>query len=225
MKILIVEDEVSLSNDISHYLMSKSILCEKVSNVKNALEKIHLYNYDCILLDIGLPDGTGFEVLRRLKESNKTDGLIIISAKDSLDDKIKGMKMGADDYLTKPFHLAELAVRIMAVVRRRHFKGQNSMEIGGLTFHLSDGTVEYNGKWINLTPSEKKVLYYFISSPDKVHSKTALAEYILGEQSDFVDGHQLVYTHIKNLKKKLTQAGCPDYFQTIYGSGYKFQVE
>lgn len=225
MKILIVEDEISLSHDINQYLLSQKIDCESVASVKEALDKIHLYDYDCILLDIGLPDGTGFEVLQELKRSKKTDGVIIISAKGSIEDKIRGIEIGADDYLTKPFHLAELAVRIMAVVRRRQFDGQNKVEIGGISYNLNHGTVQYNDKPISLTPSETKILHYFISSPNKVHSKTALAEYILGDQSDFVDGHQLVYTHVKNLKKKLADVGCPEYIRTIYGSGYKFLVE
>lgn len=150
--------------------------------------------------------------------------MIIISAKGSLEDKIRGLEIGADDYLTKPFHLAELAIRVLAIVRRRQFGGYNSQEIGHLTFNLTEQEVRYKGILMNLTPSEFRILHYFIASPNKVHSKTALAEYLLGEQSDFVDGHQLVYTHIKNLKKKLNDVGCPEYIRTVYGSGYKFQV-
>ncbi|MCC5931314.1 MAG: response regulator transcription factor [Cyclobacteriaceae bacterium] len=225
MKILIVEDEISLADDIKVYLSSHKTNCETVADVKNALEKVSLYSYDCIILDIGLPDGTGFRVLEHLREIKKADGVIIISAKGSLEDKIRGLEIGADDYITKPFHLAELAVRVLAVVRRRQFRGYNSQEVGHLTFYLTEQEVRYKGILMNLTPSEFRILHYFIASPNKVHSKTALAEYLLGEQSDFVDGHQLVYTHIKNLKKKLNEVGCPEYIRTVYGSGYKFQIQ
>lgn len=222
MKILVVEDEASLAVELCNYLSSDSIDCESVGDTRSALEKVNLYRYDCIILDIGLPDGSGFVVLDELKRLKKTDGVIIISAKDALEDKIMGIETGADDYLTKPFHLAELAVRVMAIIRRRNFGGSNRIDFGGLNFDLQEQAVSYQGKSMNLTPTEFKILHYFISSPNKVLSKTSIAEYVLGEQSDYVDGHQLVYTHIKNLKKKFSKVGCPDYIQNIYATGYKF---
>lgn len=225
MKILVIEDEALLAKEICQYLSNESIACESVGAVNAALEKIHLYHYDCIILDIGLPDGSGFAFLDELKRLKKTDGVIIISAKDSLEDKIKGIQTGADDYLTKPFHLAELAVRVMALIRRRNFNGNDLVDFGGLLFNLQEQTVSFQGEQLNLTPTEFKILHYFISSPNKVLSKTAIAEYVLGDQSDYVDGHQLVYTHIKNLKKKFLQVGCPDYIQNIYATGYKFVKE
>lgn len=222
MKILVIEDELMLAEEICAYLSSDSIDCESVGNVKDAMEKIHLYRYDCIILDIGLPDGNGLVILDELKRLKKTDGVIIISAKDSLEDKIYGLRTGADDYLTKPFHLAELAVRVMALVRRLNFDGTDLIDFGGLSFNLQEQTVHFQGESLNLTPTEFKILHYFISSPNKVLSKTAIAEYVLGDQSDYVDGHQLVYTHIKNLKKKFSEVGCPDYIKNVYGTGYKF---
>lgn len=225
MKILVIEDELMLAKEICSYLASDSIDCERVSNVKDALEKINLYQYDCIILDIGLPDRNGFVVLDELKRMKKTDGVIIISAKDSFEDKITGIRTGADDYLTKPFHLAELAARVMAIVRRLHFNGNDLIDVGGLLFNLQEQIVSFQGESLNLTPTEFKILQYFISSPNKVLSKTAISYYVLGDQSDYVDGHQLVYTHIKNLKKKFAQVGCPDFIKNVYGTGYKFLKE
>lgn len=225
MKILVIEDELMLVKEICRYLASDSIDCDSVGNVKDALEKINLYQYDCIILDIGLPDGNGFVVLDELKRLKKTDGVIIISAKDSLEDKITGIRTGADDYLTKPFHLAELAARVMALVRRLQFNGNDLIDFGGLIFNLQEQTVTFQGESLNLTPTELKILQYFISSPNKVLTKTAISDYVLGDQSDYVDGHQLVYTHIKNLKRKLAQIGCPDFIKNIYGIGYKFLKE
>jgi DNA-binding response OmpR family regulator len=225
MKILVVEDENLLATEICNYFSHDTVSCEVAFDMKSALEKIDLYQYDCILLDIGLPDGDGLRVLEKIKKEGKADGVIIISAKNALDDKIKGIELGADDYLTKPFHLAELAVRVMAVVRRRNFGGNTSIQVGGINFSLGDNSVTYYGKPLSLTPTEHKIIHYFISSQNKVLSKTAIAEYVLGEQSDYVDGHQLVYTHIKNLKKKLMEVGCPDYIQNVYGTGYKFVIK
>lgn len=225
MKILVVEDEILLATEICNYFSQDTVSCEVAFDIKTALEKIELYQYDCILLDIGLPDGEGLKVLEELKKKDKADGVIIISAKNALDDKIKGIELGADDYLTKPFHLAELAVRVMAVVRRRNFGGNNSIQVGGINFNMRDNSVTYNGKPLTLTPTEYKIIHYFISSQNKVLSKTAIAEYVLGEQSDYLDGHQLVYTHIKNLKKKLMEVGCPDYIENVYGTGYKFVIK
>lgn len=222
MKILVVEDEIHLAKEIKDYLKNDALDCDLAYDVSTALEKIHLYVYDCIVLDIGLPDDSGFKVLEELKAANKTEGVIIISAKDALEDRLKGIQIGADDYLTKPFHLAELAVRIMAIVRRKKFGGNNSVSIGDLVFNIQEPSVLYKNNKLNFTPTEFKILEYFISSPNKVLSKTVIAEHVLGEQSDFVDGHQLVYTHIKNMKRKLAKAGCSEIIQNVYAVGYKF---
>ncbi len=224
MKILLVEDEPELAKDILQYFSDHIFLIELASTLEEALDRIQQFEYDCILLDIGLPDGNGLSLLERLKYLKKTDGVIIISAKDSLDDKIKGLGLGADDYLTKPFHLSELAVRITAIIRRKKFTGLNTLEIGGLILNLDEKAVYFNNKPLLLTPSEFRLLQYFMSSQNRVLSKTTIAEYLLGDQYDFVDGHQLVYTHVKNLKRKLAEAGSPDYIKTIYATGYKFTV-
>lgn len=225
MKVLIIEDETNLATDIQSYFADSLIVCEIASNIRDASERISLYNYDCILLDLGLPDGSGFEILHELKTLKKTDSVIIISAKNSLDDKLKGLEIGADDYLTKPFHMAELAMRMMAVTRRKLFDGKNVVEAGGIELNLVHNTVKYQEEFVELTPREFRLLRFFLSSQSKVLSKTAIADHLLGDQVDFVDSDKLVYAHIKNLKKKLQQVNCPDYVKTIYGIGYKFSLE
>jgi len=222
MKMLLVEDEPELARDILEYFSHEDYLIEKAATMEEALDRIRQFEYDCILLDIGLPDGNGLTILEKLKSLKKQDGVIIISAKDSLEDKIKGIGLGADDYLTKPFHLSELAVRIMAIIRRKKFTGQPTLEIGGLKLNFEEKSVFFYKLSLTLTPSEFRLLQYLMSSQNKVLSKTTLAEYLLGDQYDFVDGHQLVYTHVKNLKRKLAEAGCPDYIKTVYATGYKF---
>jgi len=194
--------------------------------VESALEKIQHYEYDCILLDISLPDGNGFAVLEKLKKLNKQDGVIIISAKDSLDDKLKGLVIGADDYLTKPFHLAELSMRIMAVIRRRKFHGNNMIQLGGITVDLAEKKVTFNKNPLEkLSPKEFELLLFFMSAPKRVLTKGTIAEHLMGDNADLFDNFDIVYAHVKNLKKKLKQSGCPSYIKTIYGMGYKFETE
>ncbi|SIS78170.1 response regulator transcription factor [Belliella pelovolcani] len=225
MKVLIIEDEIEIAEAIHNYFLGSPVVCEIVTNVKDASEKIDLYDYDCILLDIGLPDGSGFDILEEIKIRKKSDSVIIISAKNSLDDKLKGLEIGADDFLTKPFHMAELAMRITAVTRRKMFDGNNIVEFGGITLDLINNTVKYQNENLDLTPREFRLLRLFLSSHQRVLSKTAIADHLLGEQVDFVDSDKLVYAHIKNLKKKLQQAGCPEYIKTVYGIGYKFSID
>lgn len=225
MKILIIEDNEDLSSAMETYLSTEGFICDISCTVDKALEKINFYEYDCILLDISLPDGNGFGVLEQLKQMDKQDGVIIISAKDSLDDKLKGLDIGADDYLTKPFHLSELAMRIKALIRRRKFVGNNLIKKGDLTIDLMAKSVLVNDKPIEqLSPKEFALLIYLVSSPNRVLSKENIAEHLMGENADLLYNFDVVYAHVKNLKKKLKVANCPDYIQTIYGMGYKFTV-
>jgi DNA-binding response OmpR family regulator len=225
MKILIIEDNEDLSSAMETYLSTEGFICDISCTINKALEKINFYEYDCILLDISLPDGNGFGVLEELKQMDKQDGVIIISAKDSLDDKLKGLDIGADDYLTKPFHLAELAMRIKALIRRRKFVGNNLIKKGDLTIDLMAKSVLVNDKPVEqLSPKEFALLIYLVSSPNRVLSKENIAEHLMGENADLLDNFDAVYAHVKNLKKKLKAANCPDYIQTIYGMGYKFTV-
>jgi DNA-binding response OmpR family regulator len=224
MKILIIEDEQELAASIGSYLADEQYLCEYATTYSDALEKIDVYNYDCILLDLMLPGGDGMRILEELKSDNKQAGVIIISAKNSLDDKIKGLQIGADDYLTKPFHLSELAARIYSVIRRKHFGNANIIEQNEIKIDLLAKTVRVNDQEVLLTRKEFDLLLYFISNKNRVIAKSALAEHISGDIADMFDNYDFVYAHIKNLKKKLTEAGCGNYLKTLYGTGYKWDI-
>ncbi|WP_454046110.1 response regulator transcription factor [Chryseobacterium sp. Marseille-Q8038] len=223
MKILVIEDEAALSKSIITYLGQENYLCEVAPNINTAVEKIDSYDYDCILLDISLPDGNGLSVLKILKEDHKTDGVIIISAKDSIDDKIAGLQLGADDYIPKPFHLSELSARIAAVIRRRRFNGDNVLVFHEITIDTLAKTVTANNQKVDLTKTEYDLLLYFTINKNRVLSKTAIAEHLSGENADVYDNYDFIYAHIKNMKKKLTAVGCNDYLKSIYGMGYKFE--
>jgi DNA-binding response OmpR family regulator len=222
MKILIVEDELGLVQSIMAYLSREDYVCEHVSTTGEAIEKISLYSYDCILLDLMLPDGNGLTVLETLKKENKQAGVIIISAKDSLDDKIKGIHIGADDYLTKPFHLSELSARIYALIRRTQYASNNSVQTNDLKINLLSKEVFVNNTKIILTKKELDLLLFLIGNKNRVISKNALAEHLSGDMADMLDNHDFVYAHIKNLKAKLSKAGSTDSIKTIYGMGYKW---
>jgi DNA-binding response OmpR family regulator len=224
MKLLIVEDEKELSKSIVAYLKQENYLCEIAPDFKSALAKTESFDYDCILLDITLPDGNGLNVLRELKADKKTDGIIIISAKNSIDDRIAGLNLGADDYLAKPFHLSELSARIAAVIRRRRFDGNKILVLNELTFDTLAKTVSVNGKGVDLTRKEYDLLLYLVSNKNRVVSKNAIAEHLSGDEADVFDNFDFIYAHMKNLKKKMMQAGCEDYIKSIYGMGYKFDI-
>ena len=224
MKILIIEDETELARSIAEYLSEESYLCEFASSFSEALHKIEMYQYDCILLDIMLPDGNGLKILEALKSQNKQDGVIIISAKNALDDKITGLQLGADDYLTKPFHLSELMARIYSVIRRKQFSNSNIVKQNELQIDLLSKSVSINDQIISLTKKEFDLLIYFIGNKNKVISKSTLAEHLSGDFADMLDNHDFVYAHVKNLKKKLYEAGCNHYLKTVYGTGYKWEI-
>ncbi len=224
MKILIIEDEKGLAESMGAYLSDESYRCEYASTFAEGLEKIDLYSYDCILLDLMLPGGDGFKLLRELKSQNKDDGIIIISAKNSVEDKIKGLQIGADDYLAKPFHLSELAARIYSIIRRKRFGNANIVEQNEVTVDLLAKTVSVNHQEVLLTKKEFDLLLYFISNRNRVISKSALAEHISGDIADMFDNYDFVYAHIKNLKRKLGEAGYGNYLKTLYGTGYKWEI-
>lgn len=224
MKVLIIEDEKQLSKSICEYLSSEQFTTEVAYDINTAYEKISLYDYACIILDITLPNGSGLDILKELKANNKADGVIIISAKNSLDDKIYGLKAGADDYLTKPFHLSELSARVAAIIRRKSFDGKNIIEFDELQIQLDAKQAFINNKALDLTKKEYELLLYFISNKNKVISKSAIAEHLWGDNMDLADNYDFIYTHIKNLRKKLLQPGSPDYIKSVYGMGYKFSL-
>jgi len=223
MKLLLIEDEHELASSIISYLTGHSFVCEWAINAKTAIDKISIYDYDCILLDLMLPESNGFEILKELKRQNKTEGVIIISAKETLETRIEGFNLGADDYLTKPFHLSELLVRIQALIRRKNFKGNNLFSFNEIVIDLLSKTVKVNTKKIDITKKEIDLLLYLIGNENRVLSKSAIAEYLSGDMADMLDNHDFVYAHIKNLKNKLKEAGCSDYIKTVYGLGYKWQ--
>jgi len=223
MKILIVEDEQELSKSMVTYLKGENYLCETATDQKTAIDKIESFDYDCILLDISLPDGNGLQVLKELKANKKTDGVIIISARDSISDRIEGLNLGADDYLPKPFHLSELSARIAAVIRRRRFDGSPVLSMNELTIDTIAKIVSVNGRTVELTRTEYDLLLYLASNKNRVISKNAIAERISGDEASIFDNFDFLYAHIKNVKKKLSAAGCEDYIKAIYGMGYKFE--
>jgi len=224
MKILIIEDEKELAKSISEYLSDESYLCEYATTFQQALYKIESFDYDCILLDIMLPDGSGMKLLETLEQMKKQDGVIIISAKNSLEDKIKGLQIGADDYLTKPFHLAELSARVFSIIRRKQFDNANIIQQNEIKINLISKSVFIHGKEIILTKREFDLLTYFMGNKNRVISKSNLAEHLSGDFADMMDNHDFIYTHIKNLKKKLNDAGYGNYLKTIYGTGYKWEA-
>jgi DNA-binding response OmpR family regulator len=222
MKILIVEDEPALNKSIVEYLTSQQYLCEQASNYRDAQDKMESYDYDCIVLDIMLPGGNGLQLLQSIKKSGKTDGVIIISAKNELDDKIKGISLGADDYLTKPFHLSELSVRIAAIIRRKNGMGNNLISFEEIVVDVQAHTVSVNNQPVILTRKEFELLLYLVINKNRVLSKNTIAGHMWGDDMDMADSYDFIYAHIKNLRKKLLAAGAGDYIQSVYGMGYKF---
>ncbi|MCX6305687.1 MAG: response regulator transcription factor [Bacteroidetes bacterium] len=222
MKILLIEDEKELSYSISAYMQKENYLCEAVFNFEQAVEKINLYHYDCIIVDINLPDGSGLNLIRSLKEIKSETGIIIISARNSLDDKITGLEIGADDYLTKPFHLPELNARIKSIIRRRNFGGVNEILFNDLRVLPEQMEVSVRGQSLVLTKKEYDLLVFFLSNRDRVVTREAIAEHLWGDEMDMADSFDFIYTHIKNLRKKIMEKGGEDYIKTIYGMGYKF---
>ncbi len=222
MKILIIEDEKELAQDIAKYLEEENYLCEMAADYHQAVEKISIYEYDCILLDLMLPKGNGLDLLKMLKIDKKQDGVVIISAKNSVEDKVKGLEIGADDYLAKPFHHSELLARINAVIRRKQFNGSNCIQHNEISIDIVGKTVKVHNNIVMLTRKEYELLLFFIGNKNRVLSKSAIAEHLNGDFADMFDNHDFVYAHIKNLKKKLKQVGCDEYLKTVYGTGYKW---
>ncbi|WP_448104439.1 response regulator transcription factor [Pedobacter panaciterrae] len=222
MKFLIIEDEEGLRQSIDQYLTAEGNICDCASNYEQGYQKLSIYDYDCVLLDLTLPDGEGLLLLKHLKKLNKADGVLIISARNSLDQKIEGLILGADDYLIKPFHLSELYARALAIIRRRNFNGNSVLSFNELEIDTASKQVKVNGQLVYLTRKEFDLLLYFLVNKNKVISKSAAVVHIWGDEADMADSFDFIYTHIKNVRKKLTDSGCKDYFQSVYGVGYKF---
>jgi len=222
VKVLLVEDERILAESIAAHLGKEAFIVETAHFYNEAIEKINLYTYDCVIVDINLPDGLGFDIVDALKKMKTNCGIIIISARDALEDRIKSLEIGSDDYLTKPFHLSELNARVKAVLRRRHFGGSNDIDYQEIRINYNSRRVFVSDNEVSLSRKEYDLLLFFMSNIDIALTKAAMAEHLWGDSVDSADSFDIVYSHIKNLRKKLTDKGCKDYIQSIYGIAYKF---
>lgn len=222
MKILLVEDNPELTQNVVNYLSAEGIICETAPNLFDAQDKILSFDYDCILLDLMLPDGNGLDLLEVIKTQKIGTNVLIISAKDSLDDKLKGLDQGADDYLPKPFHLSELLARLRAIFRRSKLGGFDEVIFNEITIEINQLLAKVNDQVLDLTKKEFDLLLFFITNKNRVLGKQAIAQHLWGDYTDDMSNFDFVYQHVKNLRKKITAAGGKDYINTVYGIGYKF---
>jgi len=225
MKLLLVEDEPALRAVLLESLRPGGYVVEVAANFAQAYEKIKLYRYDCVLLDLTLPDGNGLDLVRALKADNSPAGVLIFTARDTLEDRIAGLDLGADDYLVKPFHLSELNARLRAIIRRRQFQGQHHIVFRDLLVWPDQAEVLVRGEPLTLTRKEFDLLLYLLANPDRVLTKEAIAEHLCGDAVDAADSFDFIYTHFKNLRKKLQEKGADNYIRTMYGMGYKLSSE
>ena len=222
MKVLVVEDEQGLAESIADYMQKEGYICERSATFREADERIYLYAYDCVIVDLTLPDGDGLQLIQNLKQLAATTGVIIISARNALEDKLKGLEIGSDDYLTKPFHLSELNARVKSLLRRRQFGGHTEIRFDAIRVVPQSRTVFVNGQLTTLSRKEYDLLLYFMSNLNVALTKASIAEHLWGDNIDSADSLDMVYSHIKNLRRKLVDKGAGDYVQSIYGIGYKF---
>lgn len=226
MKILIVEDHPELLEAITKSLTSQHFTCETASDFQLASEKIIIYDYDLMVVDINLPGGgSGLDLIRELKKINPQTGIIVISARNSTNNKIEGLELGADDYLTKPFDLAELIARVKSLVRRKKFAGNTLVRFGNIELDPQNREVKIEGRPVSLTRSEFDLLNFFFANPDRVIARDSLAEHIWGDHMDVADSYDFIYSHMKNLRKKISAAGGSDLIKAVYGVGYKLSVD
>lgn len=224
MKILVIEDEDALRDMVCESLQKEKYTVEWAADYQTALSKVQDYDYDCVLLDIMLPGGSGLGILSVLKRLRKQERVIILSAKDSVDDKIQGLDMGADDYLAKPFHLAELHARIKSLLRRKNAHGDTSIILDNLVVYPDKRQVFVGEQEIQLNRKEFDLLYYFVSNPNRLINKMSLAESVWGDHIDQADSLDFIYSQVKNLRKKMKQAGATPEIKAVYGFGYKLVV-
>jgi DNA-binding response OmpR family regulator len=222
LKILVIEDERVLAESIASHLSKEGFMVESVYSYDDAIEKVNLYVYDCVVVDINLPGGTGFDIVEMLKRIKSSSGIIIISARNALEDRIRSLEIGSDDYLTKPFHLSELNARVKAILRRRHFGGNNEITYQELRVNYNTRRVFVGDTEVSLSKKEYDLLLYFMSNVDIALTKASMAEHLWGDNMDSADSFDILYSHIKNLRKKLTDGGSQEYIHSIYGIGYKF---
>lgn len=223
MKILIIEDEVDLLSTLTKYFQKEGYGCETATDFMDAYKKIVSYEYDCVLVDLNLPGGEGFNLIRELKRNGSQSGIIIISARESLEDRLKGFESGSDDFLIKPFHLSELNARIKAIVKRKSYSGDEKLRFGNLLIDIDARKITIHGKAVKLTKKEFDILLFLARNKNRVVTKDSIAEHMWGDYMDEAVSFDFIYSHVKNLRKKLDRNGCPDYLKTIYGIGYKFE--
>lgn len=225
MKILIIEDQEDILFSVKEALEQARFVCEGAVDFYDAEEKIMLYHYDVAVIDINLPGGSGLDLIKKLKEVASTTGIIVLSARNSIDNKIEGLELGADDYLTKPFSMGELIARIKSIIRRKKFSGANEIIFEEYTLNADLRQVLIHGKSVDLTKSEFDILLFFIANPDRVLTKENIAEHIFGDNIDMIDSFDFIYSHIKNLRKKIALAAGNNYLKAVYGIGYKWTLE
>ena len=221
MKILIIEDESSLQELMTKALKQEGYVVESAMDYGSAVEKLGAYSYDCVLLDINLPGGSGFDILERIRKESVRSDVIIISARDSIDDKVRGLEIGADDYLAKPFHLVELIARIRSVARRSRNDGDFGYKAGNVVLDDVSRSLTIDGKPVSLLKKEFEILKYFLMRPGHTVDKAILAEAVWGDHIDQSDDFQFVYAQMKNLRRKLAEAGADIEIKSVYGFGYK----
>ncbi|MBU1099602.1 MAG: response regulator transcription factor [Bacteroidetes bacterium] len=221
MKLLLIEDNIKLQTELTNFLKEEGYLTETANDFRSGIEKIHLYKYDLVIVDIGLPDGSGFDIIRSLKSNNNNCGILIISAKNAIQDKVNGLELGADDYITKPFHIAEFNARIKSILRRKNFDGNQSIGFQELNIDLNSTEVKVGKNILALTKKEYELLLYLLYNKDRILTKESIAEHLWGDHIDSADSFDFIYSHIKNLRRKIITAGGNDYIKSVYGMGYK----
>ena len=225
MKILIIEDEKGMRETLETFFVQQKFVVETAHDFDSGLSKLSVYDYDCILLDIMLPGGSGLDLLTEMKGMNKRESVIIISARDAIDDKVLGLELGADDYLPKPFHLAELNARVKSLIRRNQSGGDMSVSIENVKLLPDKRTVFVNDEEMPLNRKEFDLLYYFMVNPDRLLNKTTLTEAVWGDNIDQADDLEFLYSQVKNLRRKLKTAGADVEIKAVYGFGYKLISE
>ncbi|MFO7258036.1 MAG: response regulator transcription factor [Bacteroidota bacterium] len=224
MKVLVIEDNLELARNMESFLRREGYVCETTHALDEARDKIVSFKYDCVILDLMLPDGNGLELIEFMKDQRIESGILIVSAKNALDDRVRGLDLGADDYLTKPFHLTELNARLRAIFRRRNLNGERAISVNDLTINPDTMEAIIAGTPLDLTPKEFELLLYFVINKNRVLTRQSIAEHLWGDYIDHLANVDFVYQHVKNLRKKIDQASGKDYIETVYGLGYKFNA-
>ncbi|HNR48040.1 MAG TPA: response regulator transcription factor [Bacteroidia bacterium] len=225
MNVLIIEDERSLSHEIEIYLTKQGFHCDVAFTGSKASEMVAVNSYDFVLLDIGLPDTNGFEILKEAKNNNVDSAFIVLTARSETDDKIHGLDLGADDYLAKPFSLPELNARMQAILRRKHGLKVQTIDINGFIMDYQNRTLNYDGTPVVLTKKEFDLLHYLAMHKNRVLSRSQLTEHIWGDVMDDDYDSNYIDVHVKNLRKKLAAHSTIDWFETVRGIGYRLNIQ